>query len=443
MVSDATKKASKSYNPITKNIGNFFGACILIVFALWVIFYASELYYNGSIGKGVLLSNKCWVPEGRRTCAPQFIIAGAMKSGTTSLWSYLQNHPHVLPLSSQIIDPQGLREVTAQKEVRFFNDPGYSQLVNEYGKSAAINYYLDIFPIIPPPNVQSNDLMLMTNQGRITGEATPMYISSLGVAGRIKEALPFVKIIVLLRNPIDRAYSDYWFRKNLKITDQRKAERFELQSYTHSQVFEKCVENEIKIAEICDFASWAENPTKKGAEEFWNCAKKLAKQVNTANLLSPICSEGSRIKSLCLEDEIRKNCQPMGLLYGIYAPQMLEWMEIFDSENLFISPSEIMFDSPSEFMDDISDYLELESYNWDSVTKNTFNIMNPNSIHGSKLESITNANKQLQIGKSDTTSEYPPLDEQVRVNLIKLLKPFNEVLVNIVGNDLFLDWNKL
>ena len=41
------------------------------------------------------LQGSCWVPQGREYCAPQFIIAGAMKCGTTSMFSYLLKHPKV------------------------------------------------------------------------------------------------------------------------------------------------------------------------------------------------------------------------------------------------------------------------------------------------------------------------------------------------------------
>eukprot|EP00339_Tiarina_fusa_P023304 CAMPEP_0117056966 /NCGR_PEP_ID=MMETSP0472-20121206/39529_1 /TAXON_ID=693140 ORGANISM="Tiarina fusus, Strain LIS" /NCGR_SAMPLE_ID=MMETSP0472 /ASSEMBLY_ACC=CAM_ASM_000603 /LENGTH=368 /DNA_ID=CAMNT_0004773629 /DNA_START=146 /DNA_END=1252 /DNA_ORIENTATION=- len=363
-----------------------------------------------------------------------------MKSGTTSLWTYLLSHPDILPLASTQLDPLGKRKVVAEKEVRFFNDPGYTTLIEEYGKANAIGYYLDLFPIIPPPNVRTKDLMLMTNQNKISGEATPMYISSPGVAPRIVEALPMVKVIILLRNPIDRAYSDYWFRKNLKITTKSGADRFEVSNFSHSEVFQQCVKAEIKIAEYCDFGAWAENPTVEDAAGFWHCAKRLAREI-TSDDTSHVCGENSKLRSLCLPEEVKKNCQPLGLLYGIYAVQLLEWVQNFEKERIIVLPSERMFDTPVSVMDEITNFLDLNHFNWDMITRNTFNIINPKSVAGSQLQLEThdpNSGKSLQIGRSDTTSEYPPLDPIVRVSLNSLMLPFNRALATILGDDEFL-----
>merc|ERR1712130_46783 len=173
--------------------------CCLIVTLISILIWL-VISHSGTMN-GVHVHQNCWIPEGRDACAPQFIVAGAMKSGTTSLWAYLLNHPLVLPLQKTVIDPQKKRTVLAEKEVRFFNDPAYSQLIKEYGKKQAINFYLDLFYPIPPAPSQGGKQA--SNYGKITGEASPMYICTPGVARRIYQALPEVKIIIMLRDPID------------------------------------------------------------------------------------------------------------------------------------------------------------------------------------------------------------------------------------------------
>lgn len=42
-------------------------------------------------------------------------------------------------------------QVLAEKEVRFFNDPAWSKLVNKFGQKKAVSNYLDLFPEIPAP----------------------------------------------------------------------------------------------------------------------------------------------------------------------------------------------------------------------------------------------------------------------------------------------------
>lgn len=104
---------------------------------------------------------------------PDFIIIGAQKSGTTSLFNYLRQHPGTA--------------LPEQKEIHFFD--------KQYQKGA--EWYFNHFP----------DL------NKITGEATPYYLYHPYAAKRIANICPKAKLIVLLRNPIDRAYSHFYMEK--------------------------------------------------------------------------------------------------------------------------------------------------------------------------------------------------------------------------------------
>lgn len=109
---------------------------------------------------------------------PNFLLIGFPKCGTTSLYEYLIQHPNV-------IEPKG-------KEIDYF-DRLYSR-----GK----NWYRVSFPYNWQTKKSKKNLML-------TGEATPRYIYHPHALNRIKKDLPKCKFIILLRNPIDRAYSHY------------------------------------------------------------------------------------------------------------------------------------------------------------------------------------------------------------------------------------------
>ncbi len=104
---------------------------------------------------------------------PTFIILGAAKCGTTALASFITSHPDVF--------------ITNPKEPHFF-DGNYEIGVDGYLEK----YYSD-----------------WTNE-KAAGEATPSYLSTPYVAERIKKSCPNIKLIVILRNPIDRAYSSWW-----------------------------------------------------------------------------------------------------------------------------------------------------------------------------------------------------------------------------------------
>jgi hypothetical protein len=106
---------------------------------------------------------------------PNFLIIGSQKAGTTSLYNILKQHPEVF--------------MPEKKEVNFFF------LDKEYRKG--IGYYQRFFADIPPGK-------------KVCGEASPGYICHPQAPARIKKYLPDVKMILTVRNPIERAYSQYW-----------------------------------------------------------------------------------------------------------------------------------------------------------------------------------------------------------------------------------------
>ncbi|MEH1918615.1 sulfotransferase domain-containing protein [Nostoc sp.] len=112
---------------------------------------------------------------------PHFIIIGAQKCGTTSLYEYLQQHSFVAPATT--------------KEIHFF-DINFSQ---------GISWYRMHFPSVLYKYRNKQTF----GQNIITGEASPYYIFHPLTPKRISKIIPQVKLIVLLRNPVDRAYSHY------------------------------------------------------------------------------------------------------------------------------------------------------------------------------------------------------------------------------------------
>lgn len=102
------------------------------------------------------------------------MIIGAQKGGTTSLYNYLIKHPQIEPAS--------------QKEIHFF----------DWNYDKGIDWYRKQFPSLK-----------LNNNYVITGEATPNYLFQQDVPRRVFEHMPEVKLIILLRNPVDRAFSHY------------------------------------------------------------------------------------------------------------------------------------------------------------------------------------------------------------------------------------------
>ena len=107
---------------------------------------------------------------------PDFLIIGAMKSGTTFLYNLLSLHPLVEPAAS--------------KELHYFDS-----LIEQ----ESIEWYRGCFP---QPRV-------VKGRRTITGEASPSYLSHPLVPERAARVVPEARLIALLRNPVDRAYSHY------------------------------------------------------------------------------------------------------------------------------------------------------------------------------------------------------------------------------------------
>ncbi len=112
---------------------------------------------------------------------PDFLIIGAKKCGTTALYSYLAAHPRVAP--------------AYQKEVQFFNSRRW------LGMWWYRSFFPTFFEKIYARAVRGGEVL--------TGEATPDYLHDWHVPQKVFRAIPDVKLIALLRNPVDRAYSFY------------------------------------------------------------------------------------------------------------------------------------------------------------------------------------------------------------------------------------------
>ena len=105
---------------------------------------------------------------------PEFIVIGSQKAGTSSLFVGLNRHPQVY--------------MAPEKELNYFYDD--SLFIQ------GPHRYAEFFKDAP--------------EDSICGEASPGYICHPRSPGRIHRQIPNVKLIVTLRDPVERAYSQYW-----------------------------------------------------------------------------------------------------------------------------------------------------------------------------------------------------------------------------------------
>ena len=122
---------------------------------------------------------------------PTFLIVGAMKAGTTSLYQYLRQHPDIF--------------MSHIKEPGFFS----------FGE----NEYCDEAKKIFPQRICTLDdyaaLYQNVREERAIGEATTAYLDCPRAPERIKSYVPEAKLITILRDPAERAHSHFMFNKKL------------------------------------------------------------------------------------------------------------------------------------------------------------------------------------------------------------------------------------
>jgi hypothetical protein len=111
--------------------------------------------------------------------APSFLVVGAQKCGTTSLYHYLSSHPAVLFYPDR-------------KEVNYFNR------LQHYPDHT---WYKTLFRV---------DQKRAAADIQASGDVTPNYCFWPGTMARIHQFKPQMKLIILVRNPVNRAISHYW-----------------------------------------------------------------------------------------------------------------------------------------------------------------------------------------------------------------------------------------
>lgn len=202
---------------------------------------------------------------------PDFIIIGAQKGGTSSLAFYLSQHPDI--------------KFAFNKEVHFFD--------NNFNRG--LTWYKSNFPF------------KSVNRNTLFGEATPFYLFHPLCAERVKESIPNVKIIVLLRNPIDRAFSHYNMQlKNGHETTISFEEAIQLENSRIGPEFSKLNENRPHNNEIIQRYSY--------------------------------------------------------LSRGRYYEQLKLWFNLFNRDQFILLKSEDFFLNPMNALDRITNFLNIESY---------------------------------------------------------------------------------
>src|SRR5690606_18925042 len=138
-------------------------------------------------GRGWTTVNEL-IRRGRGRPRPDFMVVGAMRAGTTRLHEMLALHPAI-----HMTDPKEPHHFDADHYAGF-TGPG-DRWVAEQVVADPGEYALLVEPWPP---------------AEISGESSVTYLYLPGVLDRVAAAVPGVKVVAVLREPVRRAYSSYW-----------------------------------------------------------------------------------------------------------------------------------------------------------------------------------------------------------------------------------------
>lgn len=147
---------------------------------------------------------------------PDVFVLGATKAGTSSLYEYLCRHPNFVGAYT--------------KELQYLQDlPGFDTNYHRSSLGAAVwgswerggaAGYRKFFP--PRSTLGRHGF---DGRPALTGEATPFYLYSDAAAERVEEVCPEARFVILLRNPVDRTFSDYHMHVRRDARETRPLEQ--------------------------------------------------------------------------------------------------------------------------------------------------------------------------------------------------------------------------
>ena len=215
---------------------------------------------------------------------PDFVVIGSSKSGTTSLHYYLIQHPSII----------------AERNVHFF----------EYIHTNSIEWYRAHFPT----KAYKNFKKIIRKEKLIVGEQTATYLFHPLVPKRIHATMPNVKLIVILRNPVDRAYSNY---------------QHQVKEGIEKRTFEDAIKSELKRIEI----------SKKEPEYKIN------------------------------NDDFNNHVIFSYLRHGIYVDFIKAWMEFFTKDQFLILPTYELDNNHVKFLKQVFNYLNVPNFKIKSLER--------------------------------------------------------------------------
>ena len=227
---------------------------------------------------------------------PDFLVIGAKRCGTTSLYRHLPEHQCI---------SRSLRD-----NIGFFNENYH----------LGINWYKSLFP-----TKFTRDKIIKKHGKFLTYDVTPQYLREPYVAKRMFQMFPKMKLIVLLRNPVDKSYSHHIMGRNSNTLHNNP----EWKGIDNKQVsFEYIVNRDIEY-------------------------------------ISKYEKENGKLDDSYFRNVITKT----NLARGFYAQFLRKWFDVYDRKQFLILSSSELANSTQKTLNKIFKFLEIPEYDIPDTTK--------------------------------------------------------------------------
>ena len=274
---------------------------------------------------------------------PSFLILGGSRSGNTSLFAYLTEHPNIMPGSL--------------KAFFFF----------QYFTNNKTSFYRSQFPI--------------KRKNLITCDSTSSYFVHPLIPARVHKLLPSAKLIVILRNPVERAYSEFHYTValGLELTEN----------------FEDVIKSELKRIEI-----------------------------------------GNKKPELKIENTNYNHFAFSHLRDGLYVQHLERWLKFFPNEQLLVLHTKDLSTNFDNTLAKTFEFLNLPKYQIESrIEKNKIDKVRPIGGHERNIYKNIDSKTRTLFN----VQNYPEMKSETRKFLQDFFRPHNEKLFEMIGRRF--EWN--
>jgi len=299
---------------------------------------------------------------------PEFMLVGGMKCGSTSFARYLSAHPQV--------------KLSGPKEPNYWSWHRYPARYQDF--------FVNESPITDPGPGQY-----------VSGEFSTSSLIHPLVPRRVQSNLPEIMIFILLRNPVDRAYSHFMMSKTAGLEKECS--------------FDEIVRKEMD--EIPELLAAHE----RGFLDMEGNAKSCYSTIDGAPIHVAKHEQGWPKRIIRADPDLRDFYYQSYVFRSLYHDQLHRWLRLFPRQQLMIIQSEKFFGNEACTMKEAAEFLGLEPFEFQAADQ----------LQHSWDAGASNASQMSQ--------EYVAMDDATRKILTDFFEPHNQQLYRLIDEDF--GWN--